>query len=197
MIGNQHSFWLRFIFRMAFILILVILVFFFAWLRSQLFKPDYLSLGDDSCLAEQRAYNQAIRDEEFAKGDLEFALNMLVLALAGGAVFGSGLCSKLDVAPVLAGVFACILAGFVGGLCAIGLLDGAPSGIRHKLLRIVMLLAMLLVLHYSSALQSPIPELLTAKSGFREKQQETAKAYLLFENCREAVNHSSGLVEEQ
>ena len=116
MIGNQHSFWLKFIFRMACILILV---FFFAWLRSQLFKPNYLSLGDDSCLAEQRAYNQAIRDEEFAEGNLEFALNMLILALAfERAIFGTGLCSRLDLAPAAAGVFACVLAGFVGGhLC--------------------------------------------------------------------------------
>ena len=194
MIGNQHSFWLKFIFRMACILILV---FFFAWLRSQLFKPNYLSLGDDSCLAEQRAYNQAIRDEEFAEGNLEFALSMLVLALAGGAIFGSGLCSKLDLAPAAAGVFACVLAGFVGGLFAIALLDGAPTGTRHKLLRIGALCTMLFVLHYSSTPQSPIPELLTANREFREKQQETAKVYLLFENCREVSNHSLGQVEEQ
>lgn len=179
---------------MAFILILV---FFFAWLRSQLFKPDYLSLEDDSCLAEQRAYSQAIRDEEFAKGDLEFALNMLVLALVFGVLFGTRLCSRLDLAPAVVGVFACVLAGFVGGICAIALLDGAPIGTRHKLLRIVMLWAILLVSHYSSVLNSPIPDLLTAKREFREKQQETANAYLLFEKCREAGNHSSGLVEEQ
>ena len=131
------------------------------------------------------------------KGTWNLPLILLILALAFGVVFGTGLCSRLDLAPAAAGVFACVLAGFVGGICAIALLDGAPTGTRHKLLRIVMLWAMLLVLHYSSALQSPIPELLTAKREFREKQQETANAYLLFEKCREAGNHSSGLVDEQ
>jgi hypothetical protein len=192
--GNQYSYWVKLIFRLACIFILFL---FFAWLRTQLFPPDYMRLDGDPCLAEQRAYNQAIRDEKSAEAELEFAINSLVLALAGGAIFGTGLCSKFDVVPAVAGVFACVVAGFIGGLWAIALLDGAPTGTRHKLLRIVMLWAMLLVLHYSSALQSPIPELLTAKREFREKQQETASAYLLFEKCREAGNHSSGLVDEQ
>lgn len=192
--GNQYSYWVRLIFRLACIFILFLS---FAWLRTELFPSEYARLEADSCFPEQRAYNQAIWDEGSAEIELEFAINSLVLALAGGAIFGTGLCSKFDAAPAVAGVFACILAGFVGGLCAIGLLDGAPTGIRHKLLRIGALGAMLFVLHYSSVLKPPIPDLLTAKKEFREKQQETAKAYLLFENCREAGSHSSGLVDEQ
>lgn len=148
------------------------------------------------CKAEQRVYNRATQAEDFAETEMELAFNMLILAIAGGAIFGTNLGSKREVAPAITGVLACVVAGFVGGLWAMVLLDAAPTSARHKLLRVGGLFVMMFALHYSSVLRSPIPELVTAKRELREKQQQTADAYLLFDSCREKHGQLSEEVEE-
>lgn len=193
MIVYRSSYWVRFIFRLAGIFVLV---FFFSWLRIQLFDQNPVSLDEEVCKAEQRVYNRAIQAEDFAETEMEHAFDTLIFAIAGGAMFGTNLGSKREVAPAITGVLACVVAGFVGGLCALALFDPAPNSARHKLLWVGALFVMLLVLHFSSVLQSPIPELVTAKRELSEKQQETADAYLLFENCREKYGHLSEEVEE-
>ena len=193
MIVYQSSYWVRFIFRLAGIFVLV---FFFSWLRIELFDQNPVSLDEEVCKAEQRVYNRATQAEDFAKTEMELAFNMLILAIAGGAIFGTNLGSKREVAPAITGVLACVVAGFVGGLCALALFDPAPHSARNKLLRVGALFVMMFALHYSSVLRSPIPELVTAKRELRKKQQQTADAYLLFDSCREKHGQLSEEVEE-
>ena len=142
----------------------------------------------EACASQSRAYDEAAQAEEFAQRRKESAILMLIGAVVGGAILGSWLNAKLDVRRravphAIAGGLACAVGGITGGICAIGILGNTPSKTRHKLLHIGSLLAILWALHSLLGLRPPTNEILTTNQEFTEKQQETAEAFLLLENC--------------